>query len=74
MISPDVIAGTSLEHCVEREPFTVKTAHATTRHEHVAILPLPNLFNTDIHHKFLLFDFDPKYKGLIGMDKTYLKN
>lgn len=68
MISPDVIAGTSLEHCIEREPFTVKTAHATTRHEHVAILPLPYLFNTDIHHKFLLFDFDPKYKGLIGMD------
>lgn len=67
-ISPDVIVGTNFEHFVKREPFQVKTAHATTRHDYVAILPLPPLFNTDKYHKFLLFDFDPKYKGLIGMD------
>lgn len=68
MISPDVIFGTIFEYGIEYEPFEVRTAHASTKHEHVVYLPLPPAFNSDIFHKFLLFDFDPKYKGLIGLD------
>lgn len=68
MISPDVIKHSTFEPCVQYEPFEVKTAHATTRHQHVAYLPLPPVFNSDLTHKFLIFDFDRKYKGLIGLD------
>lgn len=35
-------------------------------------MPLPPLFNSELTHKFLIFEFDPKYKGLIGLD--LLKN
>lgn len=68
MISPKVIEGSIFDKYVEYEPFEVKTAHAVTRHENVVYLPLPPEFNSDLIHKFLIFDFDPKYKGLIGLD------
>ncbi|CAH2088138.1 unnamed protein product [Euphydryas editha] len=68
MISPSVIKNSVFQNFVEYEPFEVKTAHATTRHEQVVYLPLPPVFNSDIIHEFLIFDFDPKYKGLIGLD------
>lgn len=68
MISPNAIQGTVFEGCVEREPFLVRTAHAVTKHDFIAYLPLPPQFNTDKYHKFLIFDFDPKFIGIIGMD------
>ena len=68
MISPSVIRNTIFEYCVEHEPFQVRTAHGITKHENIAFLPLPPQFNTDKFHKFLIFDFDVKYKGIIGMD------
>lgn len=76
MISPDVINGTIFQYCVEYEPFEVKTAHAVTRHQYIANLPLPPVFNSEITHKFLIFEFDKKYKGLIGLDllKTLSSN
>lgn len=68
MISPDVIYNTPFQQCVGYEPFEVKTAHAVTRHSYIAHLPLPPVFNSDKTHKFLIFEFDNKYKGLIGLD------
>lgn len=68
LISPSVIIGTPFEQNVKFEPFVVKTAHAKSKHNFVAYLPLPSVFNSEITHKFLIFDFDPKYKGLLGLD------
>lgn len=72
MLSPSAVYGTKLENFVTYEPFEVKTAHARSTHDFVAHIPLPPLFNSNMQHKFLLFDFDSKYKGLIGLD--LLKN
>lgn len=68
MISINAIRGTIFEQYVEYEPFLVRTAHAITKHEYVAYLPLPPQFNTDKFHKFLVFDVDPKFVGIIGID------
>lgn len=68
MISNSAIINTDFQQYMKYEPFEVKTAHAITRHPYVVYLGMPPLFRNDLIHKFLVFDFDPKYKGLIGLD------
>lgn len=68
MVSPSAIYGSGFEKYMTYEPFEVKTAHARSIHNYVINLPLPDLFKCDLTQKFLIFDFDPKYKGLIGLD------
>lgn len=48
--------------------FTVSTAHATSVHSEAMEIPLFPCFQTDGIHKFYLFDFSPKFDGLIGID------
>lgn len=53
---------------IRREPFEITSAHGSSSHNHVARLKLPREFEVDKEHTFLIFDFDSKYKGLIGND------
>lgn len=54
---------------IKNETHFIKTAHATSKHKQVAYIKLPEkLFNDDITHKFLIFNFDSDFVGLLGLD------
>ena len=46
----------------------MQTAHATSFHNEVAVLPIFPTFDTPGIHKFYLFNFSDKFDGLIGLD------
>ncbi|KAL0892314.1 hypothetical protein ABMA27_015470 [Loxostege sticticalis] len=69
LISPESIGNFEFGQQITNEPYSISTAHGTSHHNQVAHIPLPPLFGTEpIVHKFLVFDFDSNYKGLIGND------
>jgi len=53
---------------ISNERFHIQSAHQISSHDHVATIPLPRIFNDEMWHKFYIFDFNPKYDGLIGID------
>ncbi|KAK9680939.1 Integrase zinc binding domain [Popillia japonica] len=54
---------------VSYEPFTIQTAHATTKHDFVINIPSLKTFNAVGQTlKFHVFDFSQKYDGLIGVN------
>lgn len=57
---------------IKKEHFEITTAHGKSTHDKVAIIKLPEIFKSNLIHKFLIFDFDPKYCGLIGNDLLQL--
>lgn len=59
----------NINYEIKTETHYIRTAHATTKHSKVAFINLPErLFNENIKHKFLIFDFDPDFVGLLGLD------
>lgn len=47
----------------------IKTAHAVSKHNEVVYITLPErLFTEKITHKFLIFNFDSDFVGLLGLD------
>lgn len=68
LISPDVINNLKLNKYIKKEPHCIKTAHGFTRHNDVIYLQLPQRFNSKELQKFLIFEFDKDFKGLLGID------
>lgn len=66
-ISPRLVNKQFLEY-LEEDPFSVSTAHKTTNHKYSITVPLPKCFNINDKQKFYVFEFNPKYDGLIGLD------
>ncbi|KAK9695860.1 hypothetical protein QE152_g32285 [Popillia japonica] len=51
------------------EPFTIQTAHATTRHDYTIDIPCLKTFKAPHERlKFHVFDFSENYDGLIGVN------
>lgn len=51
------------------EPFKIQSAHSTTFHDKIATIPLPKTFKAGpLLHKFYVFNVNPQYQGLIGLD------
>lgn len=50
------------------EPFEVISTHATSKHNEVAYITLPKIFNTNQKHKFYIYSVDERYDGLLGSD------
>lgn len=53
------------------ETFEVISTHACSKHDGVVIIDLFKIFNTDIKHKFYIFDVGDSYDGLIGSDLLF---
>lgn len=53
---------------IANEYFSVSTSHGTTYHDSVVNLPKLQNFPSSKNFKFYLFNFSPKYDGLIGFD------
>lgn len=54
---------------IEHDPFQIKTPHQTSDHSYsVRIHPSEIFRRPDILHKHYLFNFNPNYEGLIGID------
>ncbi|KAG6446897.1 hypothetical protein O3G_MSEX004650 [Manduca sexta] len=70
LISPKIIDRKKQIQCrIKNVLHYIKTAHGTSKHKQVAYIKLPEiLFNQDITHKFLIFNFDPDFVGLLGLD------
>lgn len=66
-INPN-LAYQKFQNFIKNELFQVKTAHAASYHNETIEIPLFPLFQTDLIHKFYLFDFSKKFDGLIGLD------
>lgn len=67
-VSTNILNNPDYKDNIYTEHFNVKTAHGDSNHDKVAFIPLPKIFGVNKKHKFLIFDFDNKYKGLIGND------
>lgn len=52
----------------QNESFEVISTHASSRHNEVVYINLPNIFNTNQMHKFYVYSVDDRYDGLIGSD------
>lgn len=50
------------------EPFQVISTHASSKHSQVIQIPLFEIFQTNLCHKFYVYNVDDKYDGLIGSD------
>lgn len=51
------------------ESFQIQSAHSTSFHDRIATIPLPKTFKVGpVKHKFYVFDVNPQYDGLIGLD------
>lgn len=63
---------TAYEHYpenVQEDQFQIQSAHNISCHNHSITIPLSKIFNRpDLQQKFYVFDFNPKYDGLIGID------
>ncbi|KAG6456662.1 hypothetical protein O3G_MSEX009870 [Manduca sexta] len=70
LISPKILDRKKQIQCrIKNELHYIKTAHGTSKHKQVAYIKLlERLFNQDITHKFLIFNFDPDFAGLLGLD------
>lgn len=70
LISPKVIKNQNKIKCkIKKEINFITTAHTTSRHNQVAYITLPKqIFKENITHKFLIFDFDSDFVGLLGLD------
>lgn len=65
LIKPSFIQ--DLASKVIEKQFQIKTTHGTSEHKgiiNLKVIPLGDEFV----HEFLLYDFDPKYAGMIGID------
>lgn len=56
------------ERFIFNEEFQIKTAHMTSYHNQAVIIPIFNIFQITLQHKFYVFNFSNKYDGLIGID------
>ncbi|KAK9752583.1 hypothetical protein QE152_g4155 [Popillia japonica] len=45
-----------------------RSAHNVSHHNYSVIKPLSEIFNENLQHKFHIFDVNPNYDGLIGLD------
>lgn len=69
LINPRILQDKNIDVKIKNETHYIKTAHATSKHKQVAYIKLPKeLFNEDITHKFLIFNFDSDFVGLLGLD------
>lgn len=55
-------------HNIKVEHFSVTTSHGTTCHKNVVVVPRLQVFPQEKNFKFHIYDFSPKYDGLIGFD------
>ncbi|KAJ3654355.1 hypothetical protein Zmor_013548 [Zophobas morio] len=54
---------------IREDAFQIHSVHATTQHSESVTIPISQIFGRpDIKQKHFLFDFNPKYDGLIGID------
>lgn len=67
LIKP-TLAQNYYKNYIEETPFVINTAHQQSLHKHSITIPVWDLFNVEGEQKFHLFDFNPKYDGLIGID------
>lgn len=69
LINPEILKNKKVNCKIKNETHFIKTAHATSKHKKVAYVTLPkNIFKKDITHKFLIFNFDSDFEGLLGLD------
>ncbi|KAG6463395.1 hypothetical protein O3G_MSEX013847 [Manduca sexta] len=70
LINPKALQNnTDLDFEIKKETHFIKTAHATFKHNQVVYITLPErLFKEKITHKFLIFNFDSDFIGLLGLD------
>ncbi|CAF4800983.1 unnamed protein product [Pieris macdunnoughi] len=70
LINPKVFHNNpDFDYKIKKETHFIKTAHATSKHNQIVFITLPErLFRQKITHKFLIFNFDSDFVGLLGLD------
>lgn len=67
LINPKIVKRYFKQH-IQEDLFQIQSAHGITQHRYCANIPISPIFKHRINHKHYIFDFNPKYDGLIGID------
>ncbi|KAK9746688.1 hypothetical protein QE152_g5886 [Popillia japonica] len=62
------LASNFYPHLISEDNFIIQSAHNVSHHHYSVIKPLSKIFYENLQHKFHIFDFNPNYDGLIGLD------
>ncbi len=62
------IAHKYYQNFIFNENFEITSAHDTSYHNEVAVIPIFQEFRVNDSHKFYLFDFSKNFDGLLGLD------